>query len=98
MKQMSPPSAQNQCTQRTGHAVELRIGPPHGIDPTIDGIRCFRADSWNTHGDRLFDTTFYKTADRKFGRGAPTLGSAHAVRERCDGADTRLPQPLPHIT
>jgi hypothetical protein len=46
----------------------------------------------------LLDTSFYETAHRKFGRGTPALRPAHSVGERGDGADTRLPQPLPHVT
>jgi hypothetical protein len=98
MEQMRPTAAQNQCTQGAGHAVEVRIGSAGRMEPAIHGIGGPGADSSHPHCDRLPDAALDEPPHTELGGGSPPFCATHAICQRGDEAERRLPRGLPDIT
>ena len=79
MDQMGTTSAQNQCTQSAGHAVQIGIRAPERVNPPIDRVRRARADARNADGRRLPETTVYEAAHGQFSSHTAAFGASHAI-------------------
>jgi len=90
MVDVNLPSPADQRGEGAGHVLQILIASPDGMNPTVDRFQAANRGFFRQPMVRKAEVSVEEASHREFRSDAATLGTADAVSDRGDNAETQI--------